>query len=114
MDILGKAREIEERIIEDHRQLHKIPEVGFDLQRTSAYVKKRLGEIGVEYEDCGRSGVIAYIGDRKAKGCILLRADMDALPIKEETSLEYKAENGAMHACGHDAIQQCSSEPLLF
>ena len=88
-------------IINDYRQLHKRAEVGFKLTKTVEYVKKRLDEIGVKYTKIGKGSITATIG--KGEKCILLRADMDALPIKEETSFEYACENGNMHACGHDA-----------
>ncbi len=88
-------------IINDYRELHKIAEVGFALTKTVSYVKKRLNEIGIECKDVGKSGISAVIG--KGDRCIMLRADMDALPIKEESGLEHACKTGAMHACGHDA-----------
>jgi len=97
------VKEFENELISDYKELHKRAETGFELNETVAYVKKRLDELGIEYDDCGKNGIIGYIGDKKGKECILLRADMDALPIKEETDLDFKSESGAMHACGHDA-----------
>ena len=90
-------------LINDYKELHKRAEVGFELTKTVEYVKGRLGELGVEYTDCGNNGIIGYIGDKKTENCILLRADMDALPIKEEADVDFKSPNGSMHACGHDA-----------
>ncbi len=90
-----------DKIIEDYRELHKIAEVGFELLKTTAYVKQRLDEIGIKYKEIGKCGIMATVG--KGEKCIMLRADMDALPIKEETELEYACKSGNMHACGHDA-----------
>lgn len=90
-----------DKIIKDYQALHSIAEVGFELHKTVSYVKNALTEIGIAYEEIGKNGITAKIGN--GEGCILLRADMDALPIKEETAFEYKCENGNMHACGHDA-----------
>ena len=97
------VKEFENELISDYKELHKRAETGFELPETVAYVKRRLDELGIKYDDCGKNGIIGYIGDKKGKECILLRADMDALPIKEETDLDFKSESGAMHACGHDA-----------
>jgi hippurate hydrolase len=77
-----------------------IPECGFDLKKTSGIVFNKLVELGYTPRKCGKSGVVAEVG--KSDKCILLRADMDALKITEETNLSYKSTNGNMHACGHD------------
>lgn len=86
----------------DYETLHAYAEIGFDLPRTTAYVMKRLEDMGYAPQRCGKSGVVAVLGDREAERTILLRCDMDALPIREETGLAYAAKNGNMHACGHD------------
>lgn len=103
VEFFKEAKEIESEIISNYRSLHKIPETGFALNKTAAYVKCRLDEMGIEHSECGENGIVALIGNKRAHGCILLRADMDALPIREETNVGFKSENGAMHACGHDA-----------
>ena len=86
-------------------ELHRIPELGFDLPRTVAVVKRELGKIGIEYtEKYGKSSVVADLNPEKSDFTIAIRADMDALPITEQTGLEYSSEiEGQMHACGHDA-----------
>lgn len=115
------AQDLREQLVKDRRYLHQIPEIGTDLPETSAYIKKRLDEMGIPWKDCGgplpekmtedymaagfprmekETGVIASIGS--GEPCILLRADMDALPIKEDTPLEFKSVNGYGHMCGHD------------
>lgn len=85
-----------------HRQwLHTHAETGFDLPRTRDYVFRQLEELGYTPRHCGKCGIIADLhpGSRPT---ILLRADMDALPIREETSCSFASRTGKMHACGHD------------
>lgn len=88
-------------IINDYHELHRKAEVGFELDETVKYVEKRLDEIKVKHTRIGKNGITATLG--KGEYCILLRADMDALPIREQTDLPYACKNGNMHACGHDA-----------
>lgn len=99
--LLLKAQELQEEIIADRRWLHRHPEVGFDLPKTTEYVKKRLRDIGCEPEEIISCGLVVTIGDLEGP-CFLLRADMDALPLEEETGLPFASKNGMMHACGHD------------
>ena len=100
MNLLQEAKAIEYVIIADRRHIHQQPELGLDLPQTVAYVKQRLIEMGYEPEDCGKGGVVATIG--KPGKTILLRADMDALPMKECTGLPFCSQNDWMHSCGHD------------
>ncbi|MBQ7789413.1 MAG: amidohydrolase [Clostridia bacterium] len=103
--LLLECKGIEEEIIKHRRALHQMAEVGFELERTYSYVFSALEEIGLTPKRCGKCGIECSIwGDKADKNakCILLRADMDALPIKEETSLEFKSDSKYMHACGHD------------
>ena len=116
------AQNIREQIIKDRRFLHQIPEIGTDLPETSAYIKKRLDEMGIAWKDCGgplpvamtedyiaagfprmetETGVVATIG--RGSPCFLLRADIDALPVREDNDLDFKSTNGFGHMCGHDA-----------
>ena len=89
------------------RDLHQIPEIGNDLPQTSAYVAKQLDKMGISYtKGVGiEHAIVATIeGTKEGHGkTIALRADMDALPVIEETGLQFAAKNGNMHACGHDA-----------
>ncbi len=98
--IYKEAQELREEIIENRRRIHSIAEVGMDLPGTVDHVMTKLAEYGLEPKRCGRAGVTATVG--KGGKCILLRADMDALPMKEETGLEFAATNGNCHSCGHD------------
>ena len=97
------AKVYKDRVIDIRRHLHKHPELSFKEYNTSKYVMSILDELGISYRDglgsgTGITGVIGQ-GDRT----IALRADMDALPIQEESDVEYRSRNeGIMHACGHD------------
>lgn len=77
------------------------PEIGFDLPETKKFVMDKLIEMGYEPVEVGKCGVSATAG--QGGKTFLLRADMDALPMKEESGLCYAADNGYMHSCGHDA-----------
>ena len=102
-ELLGRAQALEPQLVEWRRTLHRHPEVGFDLTQTKALVKKALTEMGYEPKDCGKAGVIALAGGKKPGKTILLRGDMDALPIQEESGVDYASEvSGKMHGCGHD------------
>lgn len=99
---------LSEKLISLRRELHMYPEIGFDLPRTHALVRRELDDIGIGGEnarECGKSSLYVYINPEKAsRYTIALRADMDALPITERSSREYASRiPGAMHACGHDA-----------
>ena len=84
----------------DRRYLHKNAEIGFELPKTAAYVETRLKELGYTPKRVSRCAIIAGIG--QGKDGILLRADMDALPIKERSGEPFACKVGYMHACGHD------------
>ncbi|PIB25949.1 amidohydrolase [Amylibacter kogurei] len=87
------------------QHIHTNPEVGFECHETAAFVADRLREFGVDDISTGwaKTGVVAVINGKGDGGTIALRADMDALPMPEETGLEYASQNaGKMHACGHD------------
>ena len=84
-------------------ELHQIPEIGYDLPKTTAVVKRELDAMGIEYtEKYGQGSVVAYLGQKEGF-TIALRADMDALPLQEESNNPFPSTHpGAMHACGHD------------
>jgi amidohydrolase len=93
-----------EQLIEVRRQLHKYPELSWQERQTAATVCRFLDAQGIDYTAnvCG-TGVVADIPGKTGVPCVVLRADMDALPIKEETNLEFASVyDGVMHACGHD------------
>ena len=98
--ILAEAKSIETEIQHHRRWLHAHAETGFDLENTKAYVKSALENLGYAVTECGKAGLVTTIGS--GGKTILLRADMDALPICEEADVEFASSNGRMHACGHD------------
>lgn len=94
-------------LIEIFQDLHAHPEIGFEEVRTSGIVAAKLREMGVDevHEGIGKTGVVGIIkGTGSSARRIGLRADMDALPIEEQTNLPYASKTpGVMHACGHDS-----------
>lgn len=100
--MIHQAQEISDSIIQHRRIIHAQPELSFQEYKTSEYIRQELGRLGIEYRTIATTGVVAHIG--KGNRCVALRADIDALPIVEETGLPYASNNhGVMHACGHDA-----------
>ena len=95
---------IQNKIIALRRDFHKHPELSFQEFRTAKIVAKELKSYGLEVnEKVGKTGVVGILKGNKKGKTIALRADMDALPIQEESNLKYKSINdGVMHACGHD------------
>ena len=107
MPVKNRFAELQKEIAEWRQDIHQYPEILFETQRTSALVKDKLIEFGCNQviDGIGKSGVVGVInGKTNRTGKVIgLRADMDALPINEETGLEYSSKiPGAMHACGHD------------
>lgn len=119
--LVEEARALQDEIVADRRALHQIPEVGMSLPETAAYVSARLDELEIPWRACGMvtpeltaryeqlgfpgitasTGIVATIGS--GGPCILLRADMDALPIVEENDLSFRSTRDCSHMCGHDA-----------
>ena len=102
--LLAAATAIQDDVVAIRRRIHRQPEIGLDLPKTQAVILEELARLGIE----GRSGaalssVVAVIGGGRPGPTILLRGDMDALPLNEDTGLDFASEvDGAMHACGHD------------
>ena len=101
-EMMNQAKAIKEDLITFRRTIHSNPEVGEVLPKTTSYVMEKLKEFGYEPQEICESGIVATIEGSEPGKTFLLRADMDALPVKEETECDFKSENGAMHACGHD------------
>lgn len=101
-NLLEEAKGYEEEIIKARRYFHKNPELHINLPLTTKYVMDKLKEYGYEPKEICKSGVVAISGGKKPGKTFLIRGDMDALPIKEETHLEFKSITDNMHACGHD------------
>ena len=107
MPIKNRFAELHDEVTAWRRDLHENPEILFETHRTSAMVADKLREFGCDevVTGIGRTGVVGVIkGKSDASGKVIgLRADMDALPIHEQTGLDYASKtDGAMHACGHD------------
>ena len=103
MNIIEKVKEYESFLIKERRILHQIPEIGLDTYQTCEELEKVLIEHKIPYRKVlGSRGIIALVDSGKPGKCLAIRADMDALEIKEETDLDFKSHNGFMHACGHD------------
>ncbi len=130
--ILKEAKEIENEIIEHRRKIHKNPELAHKEFETTEYISKKLKEFGVNYEkgigtkkiiqeemnrikepfndDYGPTGVIATIEGENSSKTVALRADIDALPVRETDDPDHQPNkegfrsknDGLMHACGHD------------
>lgn len=104
IDFLKEAENLFDYTQAMRRDFHMHPELGFQEVRTAGIVAKELQSLGLEVSTgIGKTGVVAVIEGRKPGPVLLLRADMDALPITEDTGAEYASQNhGIMHACGHD------------
>ena len=106
--LLAEAIEMKDEIVENRRAIHRAPEVGAHLPQTVQFVEEKLRLLGYEPRELG-GGVVAELTGEDTGRCILLRADMDALKVREKTDLPFRSENGSMHACGHD----CHTAMLL-
>ena len=99
MDLYKRALELKDETILHRRFFHKNAETGFDIPIAKQYIFSTLSKLGIVAHECG-SGICAAVGN--GGPCILLRADIDALPMQEESTAAFAAKNGAFHACGHD------------
>jgi len=109
MDLSEKIKELSKHyfseILEIRRHLHQNPELSFQEIETSFYIQQQLSKAGISFtKGYVKTGIVALIkGKNPDKKTILIRADMDALPIQEKNNVSYKSSNdGVMHACGHD------------
>lgn len=97
------AEKYKDYVIRIRRELHMNPGLSWQEYEASKIIKRELEIMQIPFKECAETGVVVDIkGDKKGK-CVLLRADMDALPVKECTDISYKSKkDGVMHACGHD------------
>ena len=106
MPILNSINQMHDEMKEWRQSLHRIPEIGLEEYKTSAYIKKKLEEWKVNYKDgYSNTGIVAWIKGKggNSKKSIGLRADFDALPMPEKNNFDHKStKEGMMHACGHD------------
>jgi amidohydrolase len=103
MNFIDKVKNVEEKIIEMRRHLHENPELSSQEFETQKYIMKQLDELGIPYEKVGTTSLVGHIKGSKSGKTVALRADIDALPIIEQSGASYSSKNeGVMHACGHD------------
>ncbi len=96
--------ELNSELIDLRRDFHRHPELGFEEYRTAETIESYLGKLGLNTRRMTRTGVVALLEGAKPGPVLMLRADMDALPVTEENEFDYRSQNvGVMHACGHDA-----------
>lgn len=102
--IRKRIAELEAELITLRRDFHRHPELGFQEHRTAGVVEAYLQDIGLQTERVSATGVVALLKGTCPGPVLMLRADMDALPVTEENDLDYRSQNaGICHACGHDA-----------
>ncbi len=103
-NIKKRIGELNSELLELRRDFHKHPELGFEEHRTAGVVEKYLKSLGLYPQRMTKTGVVALLEGSNPQPVLMLRADMDALPVEEENEVAYKSNNkGIMHACGHDA-----------
>jgi len=104
MEISKQIAATREEVVALRRDFHRHPELGLAEERTSAKVSAYLEECGLQVSRLNRTGVVGLLRGDRPGPTLLMRADMDALPIQEKNDVPYKSvNNGVMHACGHDA-----------
>ena len=104
MNFYDKVKGIEEKIVEDRRHLHENPELSSQEFETQKYIMKQLDALNIPYEKVGTTSLVGHIIGEKSGKTVALRADIDALPILEQSGAAYSSKKeGLMHACGHDA-----------
>ena len=97
-----QAAGLQDEITAVRREIHRFPERGQRLPKTKAFVMEKLREYGYEPKEICESGIVAEISGKQSGRTLLLRADMDALPVEEKAECDFRSENDCMHACGHD------------
>lgn len=108
MSIIKYFKEHEQELIELRRVFHQIPETGYEEVKTSAKIIGFLSELGLDTKVITKTGVVATINNESTGPMILIRSDIDALDVEEQTGLSYASiHKGKMHACGHDAHIAC-------
>lgn len=100
MNFYERALQLRDELIENRRYLHSNAETGLHMPLAKAFVSEKLKEYDIDAKECG-AGITALLGKGGGK-VLLLRADMDALPMTEESGLDFACTNGCAHTCGHD------------
>ena len=105
LDVVAEPnRAIVDEVIDTRRHLHRHPEIGFQETATTQLIRRRLQELGLRLEECPtETGAVATLEGGRPGKAVMLRADIDALPIQEESGVDFEStHDGVMHACGHD------------
>ncbi|MAU11964.1 MAG: peptidase M20 [Anaerolineaceae bacterium] len=104
MDYLARAADLQPELVATRRDFHQHPEIGFQEHRTAGILAQRLADMGFEVQTgVAKTGVVAFLEGAHAGPTVMLRCDMDALPIQELSDVPYRSQvDGMMHACGHD------------
>src|SRR2546428_3637117 len=99
------SKSVLDDVVDLRRHFHKHPEISFSEHETTRYLKERLRELGLDLETCPtETGAVAMLDTGRRGKTVMLRADIDALPIREESGVDFQSRTeGRMHACGHDA-----------
>lgn len=108
-ELQSKTEKIHPKMVEIRRHLHMNPELSFSEKETARYISSLLKEANIPHDtNIGGHGIVAKVEGQGKGPTVLLRADMDALPITEENEVPYRSKNpGVMHACGHDVHTTC-------
>lgn len=104
-EIKQAVENVFDEVVTARRHIHQHPELSFEEYETAAYVKEKLTAAGIQPVSIGRTGVVAVIAPEGMENepCLALRADLDALPIHEQSGESFSSgKPGVMHACGHD------------
>ncbi|MGQ3378536.1 M20 metallopeptidase family protein [Priestia endophytica] len=103
-ELRKKAEELKESLVQWRRYIHKHPELGFEEEKTSQFIQERLKEMNIPFNIVAKTGIVALIKGESDGPTLALRADIDALPIKDEKETSYASKvQGKGHLCGHDA-----------
>lgn len=103
-----KAFEMKDELISVRRALHRIPETNFEEYKTAEFIRSKLTEYGIPYDIVCGTGTVVTIKGKNSGKTVLIRADIDGIPIKDESEFDVKSDReGFMHACGHDIHATC-------
>ena len=103
LNLSDAVRKGHSEVVATRHDLHRKPETGLEEHQTAQYIEARLGELGIPTQRCTPTGVVGLIDSTVPGRRVMLRADIDALPITEESDHDFVSEHpGKMHACGHD------------
>ena len=103
-DLLARSQSLFQRLVELRRHLHRHPDLSYQESETRDFLEKELEGLGFECRRLADTGLLATLPSSERRPAVVLRAELDALPITEETGADYRSEKpGVMHACGHDA-----------